>query len=128
MDGSGFDPGAGEKWLAASSFATGATESDPLALVIEYGGTLKVCSVALAGKATAATLATVLETAMTAATPSGCVSGLQPTTGTGAITQVNGYPEPKVAGWNVSIDGAAAVQAKRNTAIHVGDTIYLKFE
>ena len=121
-------PKVGEKWLAASSFATGAAESDPLALVIEYGGTLKVCSVAVAPKAATTTLATVLETAMTAATPSGCVSGLQPTTGTGAITQVNGYPEPKVAGWNVSIDGAAAAQAKRSTVIHVGDTIYLKFE
>jgi len=121
-------PKAGEKWAAATSFATGASESDPLALVIEYGGTLKVCSVSVAPKATTTTLATVLETAMTGSTPSGCVSGLQPTTGTGAITQVNGYPEPKVAAWNVSIDGATAIQAKRSTAIHVGDTIYLKFE
>jgi len=121
-------PKAGEKWGAASSFATGAAESDPLALVIEYSGTLKVCSVSVAPKATATSLATVLETAMTAATPSGCVSGLQPTSGTGAITQVNGFPEPGVAGWKVSIDGAAAVQAKRSTAIHVGDTIYLKYE
>ena len=121
-------PKAGEKWAAATSFATGASESDPLALVIEYGGTLKVCSVSVAPKATTTTLATVLETAMTGSTPSGCVSGLQPTTGTGAITQVNGYPEPKVAAWNVSIDGATAIQAKRSTAIHVGDTIYLKYE
>jgi hypothetical protein len=30
--------------------------------------------------------------------------------------------------WNVSIDGAAKVQAKRSTPIKVGDTIYLKFE
>ena len=121
-------PKAGEKWLAASSFATGASESDPLALVIEYGGTLKVCSVSVAPKATTTTLATVLETAKVGTTPSGCVTGLQPTTGTGAITQVNGYPEPKVAGWTISIDGATAVQAKRSTAIHVGDTIYLKYE
>lgn len=121
-------PEAGEKWLAASSFATGASESDPLALTIEYGGTLKVCAVAVAPKAATTTLATVLETAMTATTPSGCVAGLQPTTGTGAITQLNGYPEPKVAGWKVSIDGAAATQAKRSTVVHVGDTINLKFE
>jgi hypothetical protein len=121
-------PKAGERWLAASSFATGASESDPLALTIEYGGTLKVCSVAVAPKATTTTLAKVLETAMGAATPSGCVTGLLPATGTGAITQVNGYPEPQVAGWKVSIDGAAAVGAKRSTVIHVGDTIALKFE
>ena len=121
-------PISGEKWVAATSFATGASESDPLALVIEYGTTLKVCSVSVAPKATTTTLAAVLETAKAGATPSGCVTGLQPTTGTGAITQVNGYPEPKVAGWTVSIDGAAATQAKRSTAIHVGDTIYLKYE
>jgi hypothetical protein len=121
-------PKAGERWAAATSFATGASESDPLALIIEYGGTLKVCSVSVAPKATTTTLATVLETAKAGSTPSGCVSGLQPTTGTGAITQVNGYPEPKAAAWSVSIDGAAAVQAKRATAIHVGDTIYLKYE
>jgi hypothetical protein len=121
-------PKAGEKWLAASSFATGATESDPLALTIEYGATLKVCSVAVAPKAATTTLATVLETAKAGSTPSGCVTGLQPTTGTGAITQVNGYPEPSAAGWKVSIDGAAATQAKRSTAIHVGDTIALKYE
>jgi len=121
-------PKAGEKWVAASSFATGASESDPLALVVEYGGTLKVCSVSVAPKATTTTLATVLETAKAGSTPSGCVSSLLPSTGTGAITQVNGYPEPSAAGWKVSIDGAAAVQANRSTAIHVGDTIYLKYE
>jgi hypothetical protein len=121
-------PKAGEKWLAASSFALGETETDPLSLVIEYAGTLKVCSVAVAPKAATTTLALVLEKAIGGTVPSGCVSSLQPTTGTGAITQINGNPEPKVAGWKVSIDGAAAVQAKRSTSIHVGDTIYLKYE
>ena len=58
----------------------------------------------------------------------GCVTSYLPSTGTGAITQVNGAPSTPEARWKVGIDGGALATAERGTTIHVGDTIYLKFE
>jgi len=43
-------------------------------------------------------------------------------------SQINGFPASPAEKWNVVIDGGAKVQAKRNTVIHVGDTIYLRYE
>jgi hypothetical protein len=122
-------PSSGPQWKGATEFATGESESTSLALVINDGvSALKVCSVTLAPKATTTTLAKVLDAAVAGTTPAGCVSGYLPGSGEAEpITQVNGYPTTPTAGWEISIDGGAETQAKRNTPINVGDTIYLKY-
>ena len=114
-------PASGPQWKGVTEFATGGSESTSLALVIENGGSPAVCSVSLAPGATTTTLATVLNAAVAATTPAGCVTGFAPSSGTGAITQINGT----TATWKVSIDGAAKVTAERSTVIRVGDTIDL---
>jgi hypothetical protein len=119
----------GPQWKGVTQFATGESETAPLALIVDDGmSPLKVCSVSLAPKATTTTLATVLDAAVAGTTPSGCVSGFLPASGEGAITQVNGYPTTPAEKWNVVIDGGSKNQAKRSTQINVGDTIYLKYE
>jgi hypothetical protein len=120
-------PSSGPRFIGATEWKAG--KAAPLSLVVEYSTTIKVCSVSVtlaAGGST--TLATVLKDAETAATPTGCVTSFAPTEGSGAITQINKFPEPKATGWMVSIDGGSAEAAKRSTPIHLGDTIYLKFE
>jgi hypothetical protein len=122
-------PASGPQWKGVSEFATGESETASLALIVDNGvSALKVCSVSLAPKATTTTLATVLDAAVKGTTPSGCVSSYLPAGGEGAITQVNGYPAVPAEKWNIVIDGGTKVQAKRTTTIHVGDTIYLKYE
>lgn len=122
-------PGGGApQWKGATQFATGEAETTSLALIVDGAAPLKVCSVTLAPKATSTTLATVLNAAVAATTPAGCVTGFLPGSGEGAITQVNGYPTIPAENWKVSIDGGALTQAKRSTTINVGDTIYLKYE
>jgi len=122
-------PKSGPQWTGVTEFATGAAETAQLALIVDDSvSALEVCSVSLAPKATTTTLAAVLNAAVAATTPAGCVSGFLPGSGEGAITQVNGYPAVPAADWNVSIDGAAEVQAERSTQIKVGDTIYLRYE
>jgi hypothetical protein len=122
-------PSKGEQWNAVTEFATGATESTSLALIVDNGSSpLKICAVTLAPEATAATLAQVLTAAVAGTTPASCVTSFLPGSGEGAITQVNGFPASPAEKWNVTIDGGTKVQAKRNTVIHVGDTIYLKYE
>ena len=122
-------PGKGPQWKGVTEFATGETETTSLALIVDNGTSpLKICSVSLAPKATTTTLATVLNAAVAGTTPASCVTGFLPGSGEGAITQVNGFPATPAEKWNVVIDGGAKTQAKRNTQIHVGDTIYLKYE
>ncbi len=122
-------PGSGIQWKGVSEFGTGATETDSLALVIEKGTEpLKVCSVTLAPEATTTTLSKVLDAAVAGTTPSGCVTSYLPSSGSGAITQINGAPTTPEARWKIGIDGGALASAERGTTIHVGDTIYLKFE
>lgn len=79
----------------------------------------------IAPQAAKTTLAKVLEAAETSSRPAGCVSALTPTRGSGAITSINGLPNPLGAGWRVSIDGGPEREAKRGTGIAIGDTIYL---
>jgi hypothetical protein len=118
-------PASGPQWKGVTEFATGGAESTGLALVIETGvGSPAVCSVTLAPAATTTTLATVLNAAVAGTTPSGCVTGFEPGSGSGAITKINGT----TAAWKVSIDGATKVTAERSTVIHVGDTIDLAHE
>ncbi|HEY2334310.1 MAG TPA: prenyltransferase/squalene oxidase repeat-containing protein [Solirubrobacterales bacterium] len=122
-------PSKGEQWNAVTEFATGATESTSLALIVDNGSSpLKICSVTLAPEATTATLAQVLTAAVAGTTPASCVTGFLPGSGEGAITQVNGFPASPAEKWNVTVDGGTKAQAKRSTVIHVGDTIYLKYE
>jgi hypothetical protein len=122
-------PKSGPQWKGVSEFATGESESTSLALVVNNGSSpLKICSVTLAPKATTTTLATVLNAAVAGTTPASCVSGFLPASGEGAITQINGFPTTPAERWKVSVDGAAQVAAQRSTTIHVGDTIYLKYE
>jgi hypothetical protein len=122
-------PSKGEQWNAVSEFATGATETTSLALIVDNGSSpLKICSVTLAPEATTTTLVKVLTAAVGGTTPASCVTSFLPGSGEGAITQVNGFPASPAEKWNVTIDGGIKAQAKRNTVIHVGDTIYLKYE
>jgi hypothetical protein len=122
-------PSKGEQWNAVSEFATGAAETTSLALVVDNGSSpMKVCSVTLAPEATTTTLAKVLTAAVGGTTPASCVTSFLPGSGEGAITQINGFPASPAEKWNVTIDGGSKAQAKRNTVIHVGDTIYLKYE
>jgi hypothetical protein len=122
-------PAAGPQWKGTSEFPTGETETASLALIVDNGTSpLKICSVSLAPKATTTTLAAVLDAAVKATTPASCVTGYLPAGGEGAITQVNGYPTTPAEKWNAAIDGGAKSQAKRSTMIHLGDTIYLRYE
>jgi hypothetical protein len=115
------------QWKAETEFGTKKTEPAPLALIVDNGSTLKVCSVSVAPEATTTTLSKVLDTAVKGTTPASCVTGYLPSSGTGPITQINGFPTSPEEKWNIVIDGGEKKQAKRNTTIHLGDTIYLKF-
>jgi hypothetical protein len=118
-------PSGGEQWHAATEFATGKTETTGLAIVVDDGvDPLKVCSVTLAPKAKTTTLEAVLNAAVAGTTPAECVTGYKSET---AITQINGFPSKAEAKWNAIVDGGEKTQAKTTTTIHVGDTIYLKF-
>jgi hypothetical protein len=122
-------PAKGPQWKGVSEFATGESETASLALIVDNGSSpLKICSVSLAPKATTTTLAVVLNAAVAGTTPASCVIGFLPASGEGAITQINGYPAAPAERWKVVIDGGSKAQAARNTVIHVGDTIYLKYE
>jgi hypothetical protein len=118
-------PAGGPQWTGVTEFATGKSEPTSLALVVNDGvDPLKICSVPVTPRATTTNLETVLNAAVAGTTPSGCVSNYS---GTTAITQISSYPPTPEARWDISIDGGAETAATRSTAIHVGDTIYLKF-
>jgi len=114
-------------WVYEKKFSTSPSVDAQLGLIIDNGTSpLDVCAVSLAPEATKTTLGRVLEAAESSLRPSGCVTGLTPTTGKGAITSINGAPHPPSANWRVSIDGGAEEEAKRGTKIEIGDTIYLR--
>lgn len=111
-------------WVYEKKFTP--SDTTELGLIINTGSSpLQVCSVSITptGKVT---LASVLEAAETAATPAGCVSAFTPASGKGAITSIDGSPNPPAASWHVSIDGGAEAQATRKTSIGIGDIIYLR--
>jgi hypothetical protein len=70
----------------------------------------------------------VLDAAVAGTTPASCVTSYLPSSGSGAITQINGGPSTPEARWKIGIDDGTLQTAERGTTIHVGDTIYLKFE
>ena len=119
------EPKAPAQWSFAETFSS--EESSQLALIINNGSSLKVCSVsvkAAEGKPTSLLLLKVLEAAKagTGVKPSGCVSAFLPESGSGAITSVNG-----TAGtWKVSFDGGATeTTAELGTQVKLGAVIYL---
>ncbi len=114
------------RWVYETQFSTSKSVTALLTLIINKGsGPLEVCAVKISPEAVKTTLANVLEAAEGAAEPSGCVTGFAPTSGSGAITSIDGAPVPPAANWKVSIDGGPEKQAKRSTTIEIGDTIYL---
>jgi hypothetical protein len=118
-------PAGGVQWKGATEFPP-KTETAGLALVVRDGvHPLKVCSVTFAPGATTSTLGTVLKAAVAGTTPTGCLTSY---TGSTAITQINAYPTTPEERWYLSIDGGAEAKATLTSAIHVGDTIYLRFK
>ncbi|MFC8823820.1 hypothetical protein ACFT9I_00465 [Streptomyces sp. NPDC057137] len=113
------------RWVATGTFTAGTATS--LAVTVDDGTSLKVCSVALTPAGTTTTLGAVLNAAASAATPSGCVTGVTPTTGTGTITALNGKANAGSSSWKLSIDGGAATTATRGATINAGDTISLRY-
>ncbi|HTZ88411.1 MAG TPA: hypothetical protein VMB05_17230, partial [Solirubrobacteraceae bacterium] len=132
LAGGGFDPQPpkakqAKQWLEEKDFDPTPGVDGLLTLVIDNGSAaLDPCDVRISPEATKTKLGEVLEAAETASRPAGCVTSFAAVKGKGAITQINGSPEPAGAGWQVSIDGGPAKAAKATTAIHLGDTIYLK--
>ncbi|MGH2863826.1 MAG: prenyltransferase/squalene oxidase repeat-containing protein [Solirubrobacteraceae bacterium] len=118
-------PKGAPQWLAEANFESGV--SSPLALIIDNStATLAVCSVAVTPAGSTTTLAAVLHAAESSATPSGCVTSFAPSSGSKAITQIDGSPTPASAAWHIRIDGGAEKTAKRSSRIKLGDTIYLR--
>jgi hypothetical protein len=115
------------QWSAASGFTK--TAKSPLTLIVNNESeALKVCSVSVSSttaEAETVPLEKVLAAAEKSSTPTGCVTGYA--SESGAISQINGFPATPKALWDYSIDGGAEKQATLTTAIHLGDTIYLRF-
>jgi len=113
------------QWKFATEFST--TLTSPLALIINNGSSLKVCSVPVKAESGAEllkiNLLQVLNNAKagTGVKPSGCVSGFEPTSGTGAITSIN-----ETAGtWKASLNGKTEETAELATKVELGAVIYL---
>ncbi|MFD3942129.1 hypothetical protein [Streptomyces sp. NPDC058579] len=118
-------PGA-PQWVAQSSFTAGTATK--LALTVDDGaGSLKVCSVSLTPTGATTTLGAVLDAAIGAAAPAGCVTSVTPSAGSGTITAVNGKANGGGSTWKVSVDGSAFAGADRAKVINVGDTIALRW-
>ncbi|MCX0247394.1 hypothetical protein [Streptomyces drozdowiczii] len=114
------------QWVGQTSLTSGTATS--FALTVDDGtGSPKVCSVPLTPTGSTTTLGAVLDAATSAATPSGCVSGVTPPSGTGQLTSLNGKANSGSNTWKASVDGSAFTTAARNRSIGVGDTIALRW-
>jgi hypothetical protein len=115
------------QWSAASGFSK--TKKSPLTLLVNNeSGALKVCSASVSSataEAETVPLEKVLLAAEASSAPIGCVTGFASISG--AISQINGFPATPKALWDVSIDGGTEKQATLTTAIHLGDSIYLRY-
>ncbi|MER5884028.1 prenyltransferase/squalene oxidase repeat-containing protein [Streptomyces sp. NPDC001941] len=107
------------QWAATTAFTPGTATR--LALTVDNGTTLKVCAVTFTPTAATTTLGTVLDAA------TGCVTSVNPASGSGTITAVNGTANSGGSTWKSSVDGAGAIAASRGTVINAGDTIALKY-
>jgi hypothetical protein len=102
------------------------TKSSPLALIINNGSSLAVCSVPVKAGSTeeesSISLQKVLQRAETGGEeikPSGCVSKFE--SSGGAITSINGT----AAAWKASLNGNSEAEAKLTTPVELGTVIYL---
>ena len=113
-------------WVAASGFTPGTATR--LAVIIDNGsGSIRPCAVTLTPTAATTTLGAVLDAAVGTATPGGCVTALNPTSGTGTITSINGLANSGSSTWKVARDGGTPATATRGTTVTVGDTVYLRY-
>ncbi|MFJ5924680.1 prenyltransferase/squalene oxidase repeat-containing protein [Kitasatospora sp. NPDC092948] len=114
-------------WVATSAFTAGTASR--VALTVDDGtGNLKVCAVTVTPTGTTTTLGAVLDAATgAAATPSGCVTAVTPSSGTGTITALGGTANAGANSWKVSLDNGAAAAASRATVVNVGDTVSLRY-
>ncbi|MVO87731.1 hypothetical protein GPA10_23970 [Streptomyces sp. p1417] len=113
------------RWVSTADFTPG-TPAD-LALTVDDGTSLKVCSVSFTPTAATTTLGAVLDAAGASATPANCVTSVTPGSGTGTITAVNGKANSGGSTWKAAVDGGAAATATRNKVIRLGDTISLRY-
>lgn len=118
-------PGA-TQWVAQPTFTAG-TAAKPALTVDDGAGSLKACSVAFTPTGTTTTLGDVLAAATSGATPSGCVTSVTPSSGTGTITAVNGKANSGANTWKVSVDRSSFAGSLREKVIDVGDTIALRW-
>lgn len=115
------------RWEYEKDFDTSASVSGLVTLIVNDGtSALDVCAVKISPQATKAKLFKVLEAAESQATPVGCVTAFSPSSGKGAITSIDGQPTSPSATWELSIDDGPEKPAKATSAIHLGDTIYLR--
>jgi hypothetical protein len=115
-----------KQWEYKTEFST--TKSSQLALIVNNGSSLKVCSVTVkAGskeEEPSIGLLKILEKAKAGGSevkPSGCVSSFEPTSGSGAITHINGT----AASWKASLNGGGEKTAELGTKVELGAVIYL---
>ncbi|MER5300711.1 hypothetical protein ABT039_14775 [Streptomyces lasiicapitis] len=113
------------RWVATSGFTPGTQAG--LALTVDDGTSLKVCSVTFTPTAATTTLGAVLDAAGTSAAPAGCVTSVTPGSGTGTITSLNGKANSGGSTWKAAVDGGSAGAAARNKVINLGDTIALRY-
>ncbi len=132
LAGGGFDPQPpkakkAKPWLEEEGFDPSPGVDGLLTLVIDDGtSALDPCEVRIAPEASKAKLGEVLEAAETSSSPAACLTSFNAVKGKGAISQINGAPDPAAGVWQMSIDGGAEKAAKASSAIQLGDTIYLK--
>jgi hypothetical protein len=127
LSGAGFTatppvPSSAPQWVAASSWGTGKTETAAVALVVEYAGLLKVCSVSVAPEATSTNLLKILEAAKAKSTPAECVTSFSALSPNLPIESINGASGE----WKISVNGGGFSIARLNHPISLGDSIVLK--
>ncbi|MEU6075709.1 prenyltransferase/squalene oxidase repeat-containing protein [Micromonospora sp. NPDC047074] len=111
------------RWVAASGFTSGTPTK--LTVVVDNGTTVRPCAVTVTPTGTTTTLGAVLTAAQSAASPSGCVTGVTPASGT--ITAINGLANSGTSTWKVSRDGGGLTAASHAATVTVGDVVYLRY-
>jgi hypothetical protein len=114
------------QWSFASKFST--EKSSPLALIINNGSSLKVCSVPVkAGSKAEESSISLLKVLEAAKAGTGvkpvdeCVKEFKPESGSGTITSINGT----TGTWKVILSGETEKTAELGTPVGLGAVIYL---